>query len=369
MLIRLAPLAAIAAAVSLAAAPSSPGIPPAAGTSGAPRQAAPKILVYVDMDGSSGVNRARQVLYPNPEYFASRQFITNDLNAAIRGLKAGGAGEIVVTDAHGSGNSEAPDILLDRMDPRATFLFRDEEFDPYVDILDSSYAAIVAVGMHARARTAGFMAHTVTLEPFYKVNGVPITESEIIAISAARYGIPVVMVAGDDVLEGQIRQAFPDAEYAVVKRAKGPADAELIPQPAVQAAIEKAARAAMARLATFKPYAVAPSYRFEIGYWNARQAELALAVAGTQRVDSVTIGYTTPGFREGYVRSNQANGMARLDAMRWLMQAVSAPPEGKAIMSDFLDLFVTAWLEPEKIPKGTTPPKPPSGKKRYWGDT
>ena len=55
------------------------------------------------------------------------------------------------------------------------------------------------------------MAHTVTLEPFYKVNGVPITESEIIAISAARYGIPVVMVAGDDVLEGQIRQAFPDA--------------------------------------------------------------------------------------------------------------------------------------------------------------
>lgn len=330
----------------------------------------PKILLYVDMDGSSGVRRARQVLYPNPEYFASRQFITNDVNAAIRGLKAGGAGEIIVTDAHGSGNSEAPDVLLDQMDKRGTFLFRDEEYDPYIDILDSSYTAIVAVGMHARARTPGFMAHTVTLEPFYKVNGRPITECEIIAISAARYGIPVVMVAGDDVLEKQIHEAFPGAEYAVVKRARGRADAELIPQPAVQAAIEKAAKAAMEKLSTFRPYAVEKSYHFEVGYWNPRQTQLALAIPGTERVDSVTIGYTTPTFVEGYQRSLKANGMARLDAMRWLTQAVRARPDGKKIMSDYLDLFVTAWLEPEKIPKTVPPPVAADGKKkRYWGDT
>jgi D-amino peptidase len=334
------------------------------------KAAAPKILLYVDMDGSSGVRRARQVLYPNPEYFSSRQFITNDVNAAIRGLKAGGAGEIIVTDAHGSGNSEGPDVLLEKMDRRGTFLFRDAEFDPYIDILDSSYTAIVAVGMHARARTPGFMAHTVTLEPFYKVNGKPITESEIIAISAARYGIPVIMVAGDDVLEKQIHEAFPGAEYAVVKRAKGRADAELIPQAAVQAAIEKAARAAVGKLSSFKPYPVAPSYRFEVGYWNARQTELALSIPGTTKVDSATIGYTTKTFKEGYERSLKANQMARLDAMRWLVQAVRARPEGKKIMSDYLDLFVTAWLEPEKIPKDATPPAAnPAKKKRYWGDT
>lgn len=341
------------------------------GVRGAPRQSrSPKILLYVDMDGSSGVKRARQVLYPNPEYFASRQFITNDVNAAIRGLKEGGAGEIVVTDAHGSGNTEGPDVLLDKMDKRGSFLFRDEEYDPYIDILDSSYTAIVAVGMHARARTPGFMAHTVTLEPFYKVNGRPITESEIIAMSAARYGIPVIMVAGDDVLEQQIHEAFPGAEYAVVKRARGRADAELIPQPAVQGAIATAAKAAMEKLSTFRPYAVETSYHFEIGYWNSRQTQLALAIPGTERVDSVTIGYTTPTFVEGYQRSLKANGMARLDAMRWLTQAVRARPDGKKIMSDYLDLFVTAWLEPEKIPKAPPPPVAADGKKkRYWGDT
>jgi D-aminopeptidase len=214
------------------------------------------------------------------------------------------------------------------------------------------------------------MAHTVTLEPYYVVNGKPITESEIIAISAARYGIPVIMVAGDDVLEGQIREAFPAAEYAVVKRARGRADAELIPQPAVQRAIEQAAKAAVEKLATFKAYRVEQSYRFQVGYWNTRQAELALAIRGTERVDSTTIGFTTTGFVEGYRRSIESNRMARLDAMRWLQQAVRAHPDGKKIMGDYLELFVTAWLEPEKVPKASAPPVAAAGtKKRYWGDT
>lgn len=150
----------------------------------------PRVLIYVDMDGSSGVARPQQVLYPNPEYFASRRFITADVNAAIRGLKAGGAGEIVVTDAHGSGNTESPDVIIAKMDPRGTFLFRDAEYDPYLEAMDSSFQAIVCVGMHARAASAGFMAHTVTLEPVYTVNSKRITESALIALSAARFGIP-----------------------------------------------------------------------------------------------------------------------------------------------------------------------------------
>jgi D-amino peptidase len=332
------------------------------------RAAAPKVLVFVDMDGSSGVSDPHQVLYPNPKYFASRKFITSDVNAVIKGLKDGGAGEIVVTDAHGSGNTEAPDVFVDQMDKRATFLFRDAEYDPYIDAPDGSYQAIVCVGMHARARTPGFMAHTVTLEPFYKVNGRPITESAIIAMSAARFGIPVIMIAGDDVLQGQMKEEFPLAEYAVVKRARGKAHADLIPQPEVREAIASAAKAAIEKLGAFQPYVVAPSYRFEVSYQNKRQADLATAIPSVERVDSTTLGYTTPTFAEGYSRSLKMNNMARIDALRLLVQAVRANPAGKQIMSNYLDLMVTNWLEPEKLPKVAPPPARP-GKKRYWGDT
>jgi D-amino peptidase len=341
---------------------------------GSPRQsppvAGPKVLVYVDMDGSSGVAKPQQVLYPNPEYFASRRFITADVNAAIRGLKAGGAGEIVVTDAHGSGNTESPDVIVEQMDRRATFLFRDEPYDPYLEAMDSTYQAIVCVGMHARAASAGFMAHTVTLEPIYTVNGARITESALIALSAARFKIPVIMVAGDDVLRDQIKEELPGAEYAVVKRAKSRAVAEVLPQSLVQVAIETAARAAIEKLGSYRPYPVAPSYRFEIRYQNVQQADLAGAVPGSERLDSLTLGYTTPTFPDGYRRSLRMLDLVRLDRLRWMFQVVGARPDAKAMRRQYLDLLVTNWLEPESLPKPKAASvQKPAGKRRYWGDT
>ena len=78
----------------------------------------------------------------------------------------GGAGNITVTDAHGSGNSLEPDILLDEMDKHASFEFRDVDFDPYSDVPDPKYQAIVCIGMHARANTSGFLALRRPARPF-----------------------------------------------------------------------------------------------------------------------------------------------------------------------------------------------------------
>ena len=328
-----------------------------------PPAAGPKVLIYVDMDGSSGVSRPEQVLYPNPEYFAHRKFITADVNAAIRGLKAGGAGEIVVVDAHGSGNNESPDVIVEQMDKRATFLFRDHPFDGYLEAVDSSYQAIVAVGMHAEAASRGFMAHTVTLEPVITVNGQRITEAALIAHSAARWRIPVIMVAGDDVLGEQIKEEMPDAEYAVVKRATSRTRAELIPQAEVQRSIERAAKAAIEKLAAIKPFEVADSYRFEIGWQNVRQADLAGTIPGVNRLDSLTTGYTARTFPEGQRLAGRAISVAGFDRLRWMMDVIREQPNSKALMRQYLELLVTNWLEPENLPK--RPAAPP--RKRYWG--
>jgi len=329
--------------------------------------AGPKVLLYYDMEGTSGVNRPRQVLYPNPEYLEARRFLTGDVNAAIRGLKAGGAGEIVVTDAHGSGNDKEPDVLLDQLDKRASFLFRDHPYEPYLEAPDSSYRAIVCVAMHARAHSPGFMAHTVTVEPAYRVNGTVLTETTIIAISAARFGIPVIMVSGDNVLKDQIKEQFPNAEYAVVKTARGRANADLLPLATAQGNIERAAKAAIQKLATFKPFAVTKPFHFEVWYLNRRQADLASSIAGTQRVDSLTLSYTVPDFAEGYRKSEEMTGMARLEEDRFLVQAVRQRPDADRIMNAYLDLLITNWLEPEKLPKPAAPVAAAGGKKRYHG--
>ena len=83
---------------------------------GVAAQQRPRVLVFYDMEGVSGINREQQTSFSHPDqYQPARKFLTGDVNAAIRGLVEGGAGDITVTDAHGSGNSLDPDILLGSM--------------------------------------------------------------------------------------------------------------------------------------------------------------------------------------------------------------------------------------------------------------
>ena len=53
------------------------------------------------------------------------------------------------------------------------------------------------------------------------------------------------------------------------------------------------------KLASFTPYPVAPTYRFEISPQSVPQADLAGVIPGTVRLDSLTLGYTSPDFPEG----------------------------------------------------------------------
>src|ERR1700690_3680066 len=77
----------------------------------------PKILIIYDMEGVSGVTHYEMLWFQRPEEYAKgRESLTSDVNAAIRGLAAGGAGSIWVQDGHGSGNANEPDLLLAKMD-------------------------------------------------------------------------------------------------------------------------------------------------------------------------------------------------------------------------------------------------------------
>jgi hypothetical protein len=129
-----------------------------------PRPGALRVLLYHDMEGLAGQSDWRTYLYTFPErYREGRELLVADLNAVIGGLFSGGATEVHVVDAHGSGNPE-PDIPPGRLDPRAKQLFRDKPFRQYVDLVEpGAYDAVAAVGMHAKTGSRGFSAHTFTL--------------------------------------------------------------------------------------------------------------------------------------------------------------------------------------------------------------
>jgi len=113
-----------------------------------------KVHVISDMEGVAGIVKFEQTTGGHQMYEEGRRLYTEEINAAVRGARAGGATEIVVMDCHGAGgpwsfNSLVPDLL----DPGCEFVVQ-EDWTEYTGFLESGCDAALFVGMHARAGTA-----------------------------------------------------------------------------------------------------------------------------------------------------------------------------------------------------------------------
>lgn len=217
-----------------------------------PRPASPgrlRILVLHDMEGLAGQDDFRTFDFDHPEHYRrGQELLAGDVNAVVDGLFAGGATQVEVVDGHGSGNPD-PDLRRDLLDPRATQVLRDRPFRQYVDLVaPDAYDGVVLVGMHAKTGSRGFASHTFTMGIEFIVNGLRITESELVAFSWARERIPVIMVSGDDRLKADLEGTMPWIEYATVKTATSASTATLRPLAEARADLRAAARRAAERL-------------------------------------------------------------------------------------------------------------------------
>lgn len=328
----------------------------------------PKILIIYDMEGLSGVTRREYTLASRLEYAEGRKILTADVNAAVRGLAAGGAASIWVQDGHSSGNSEEPDILVGEMDPRAKFDFRKYPFSAYTTGLDASIDAVICVGMHARARTNGFIAHTFNLEIGYKVNGVEFSETHIVAQSAARFGIPVIMVSGDDVLGEQLREDFPDLEYAVVKTAKSRAEAvALAPGEAVRR-IEERAKAAMEKFnrGVYRAYFLPPPYRFEVMYRNEEQTIQALRFPGVERAGENAVRFSATNYMDGYMLAATLFSVGN-DRYDLLVRLLSNDPDARRVLHKLQEGLWERFVDADKAPEWTKPRSRAAEQRLYYG--
>ena len=324
-----------------------------------------KVMVLFDMEGVSGATDFSHFSYVHcAEYATGRQSLTADVNAAIAGVKAAGATDIVIVDGHGSGNTTGPDVLEDQLLAPAKVMYRDTPFDIYMDSYDASFDAIVAVAMHAGAgNRQGFLSHTFTFEDVeYKVNGVPFNESMLLAMGAGRLKIPLVAVSGDDQLEKEIRRAMPWVQYATVKHAVDRSKAEAIGRDEASRRIESAARDGVAHLAAAKLPDYPPPYRFALTFQDEAQARNAALLPGVE-LSGTTVQVRTNDFEEGYRLSTRLIGLAsaigRVTAMQTVMNAQA---NGPAVRVDVNDWLFGRFLNPQ-----TAPTPAPAGPSRFWG--
>jgi D-amino peptidase len=256
-----------------------------------------KVYISVDMEGISGVVGDDQTSAGQPEYGRSRKLMAEDANAAIRGAFAGGAAEVVVNDSHGSQRNLLPEDL----DPRARLISHSFKRHGMVEGLDDTFDAAIFVGYHAKADSPrGLFAHTGSgVVKDVQVNGRSAGEGGLNTLMAQWYGVPVVMITGDDVAVEQQKEWTPDVRGVVVKRAINMRAVEARPLAEARREIEAAAKEAVAASKKRAPQR-ATGYKVRMQLRNFTIPEVATAFSEIQLVAPDTVEFTRTTMPEAY---------------------------------------------------------------------
>ncbi|MEP6491198.1 MAG: M55 family metallopeptidase [bacterium] len=260
----------------------------AASTAGAQRPL--KVYISVDMEGITGVASADQLSPASFEYQRAREWMTNEVNAAIQGAREAGATEFVISDSHGNGQSLLIDklpidlpVMIVRSFPRPLGM---------MEGIDSTFGAVIFIGYHAATTSmTGVRAHTVSSALLTKIslNGTPQSEAGINAAIAAHFGVPVVMITGDDAIVDETKQRLGNIEGVAVKHAIGfHSVATMVPEKAA-ALIRTHAKIAVGRRAEMKPYTMSKPVTVDVSFKNYRPVELLGYLSNVQRVDAHTV--------------------------------------------------------------------------------
>ena len=247
-----------------------------------------RVYISADMEGVVGTVTGDQLGPGGFEYQRFREIMTREVNAAIAAARAAGATEILVSDSHGNGENLLvemlpQDIQLVRAWPRPLMM---------MEGIDGTFDAAILIGYHSSTtNTRGVRAHTMSSANLtaVRLNGVAVPEAGISAAIAGHFGVPVVMISGDDAIVEEARGLLGDLEGAVVKWSLGFHSARTLMPEASYALIREKTAAALARLDGFEPYRLEGPVELEISFKSYRAAELLAYLPIVERVDSHTI--------------------------------------------------------------------------------
>ena len=256
-----------------------------------------KVFISADMEGISGISASDQLSAAGAEYGRSRKMMADDVNAAIRGARAGGATAILVNDSHGSMRN----LRLEDLEAGVSLISHSFKRSGMMEGLDDSFDAAIFVGYHAKAgHPGGLFAHTGSgVVRDVRVNGVSMGEGGLNTTVAAWYGVPVVLVTGDDVAVKQVAEIATSAKTVAVKRAINPRAVELRAFKDAHADIERAARDGVAGAKKFPPRRDA-SYRVEVQFQDIAIPEVAENLPAMQRPAPDTIAFTQDTMPKAY---------------------------------------------------------------------
>jgi D-amino peptidase len=213
------------------------------------------VYMMTDLEGVAGVDDwdPRHKPYAETakgvfERSQMQRLLTAEVNAAARGLFDAGVREIVINDAHGAGRT----ILSEELIPGVR-LVQGVDRPSWLPGLSKRMDVLVQIGMHAMTGTPnGCLAHSMSRNTIYRVNGREVGEMEMAAFLCGSIGIPWVFTSGDLHACKESERWVPNIVTAPVKEGLGelcaihlaPADARELIGKRIQEALQNASRVA-----------------------------------------------------------------------------------------------------------------------------
>ncbi|MFQ5832607.1 MAG: M55 family metallopeptidase [Candidatus Thorarchaeota archaeon] len=304
-----------------------------------------KVVIVNDLEGISGIDHWHQLLHGFEEFEeVGRTEVTEDVNAAIRGLRAAGATEIRVADSHGSGGPNK-NIIPERLE-EGVKLYQEQSIpDRMTEAVDETVDAAVLIGFHAMADTKdGLFRHTITIGPRIEVNGRPVGETALDAYILAEYGIPVIMATGDQALVREALEFLPGIETVQVKTSTDSKTTDCLPLSEARKLIEEAAERALSKLDEFSPVQVSKPVRIDVTFPKKEQVVLCENIPGAEKSAEMTISYTADEWDEAYKFIRTCVGFAGQFLNSKLVEKLRALPGSESAVSEWAEEIVEEWL-------------------------
>jgi D-amino peptidase len=259
-----------------------------------------QIFVLVDIEGIAGVVSHHEGDPDNPEYAMARRLMTAEASAVVAGiLDADPDARVTVADAHGPFRN----LLPEELDSRARLIRGKPATMGMVDGLTEDFDAAIFVGVHGKGgarRSALSHSFTDTILDV-RINGTSFGELGINAAVAGAMGVPVIMVAGDQVVREEARDLLgPDVITLVVKESRGTGRAGSPHPEKVRAALRAAAKDALGLRSGITPLRIDPPVTVEVEVSDSTILDMAELIDGAERTSGRTIRASKPDMMAAY---------------------------------------------------------------------
>jgi D-amino peptidase len=260
-----------------------------------------KILIATDMEGITGVTTWDQVNPSHAEYARFRKLMTQDVNAAVRGAYDAGADEVIVSDGHWNGSN----ILIEELDPRAKLNSGSPSPFSMMQGIDESIDGVIFIGYHARNGSPNaILDHTWSSRTVANVwlNDILTGEYGLNAAVAGHFGVPVIMVSGDQTACAQVTELLGDLETVEVKQATGRQAGECLAPQVTDELICLGAQRAVERLEAGEapdPFVLDAPITVTVEFFSSDMADKATRIPFTKR-EGTRVSFTAQEMASAY---------------------------------------------------------------------